>query len=141
MQPGEPPDFASASELIRIGDAISDADGFDLRWDGAFIASVHWHFHRRLYERYRIVLAPGEFSQIARILEKNTGLFVSRRETAGIYVFKLERLNRRIFVLSENGSIISAWPPTKDLRRKWRNMKRAAERGRAPRSRSSSHGE
>lgn len=36
------------------------SSAFDPRWDGASIPERDWHFHRRLFERYGIVLLPGE---------------------------------------------------------------------------------
>jgi hypothetical protein len=80
---------------------MGTADDFDERWDGAFIPSCHWHLHRRLFERYRVVLAPGEFSKImtdlrkkrAHLVEKRKKVqrFIASKYPAPVYTYFLER--------------------------------------------------
>ena len=93
-----------------------DEDGFDQRWERAFIPSQHWHFHRRLLSRYRIVLGPGEFSAIVRALEDHTALPVDQRSGGGtIYAVRVGRARTPVYVLAIGLNLITAWPPSGKL--------------------------
>lgn len=90
---------------------------FDPRWDGASIPENNWHFHRRLHERYRIVMAPGEFGAMVKAIKSGKALMVNRRgKHKRIYWHKVQSVHERIYVLvGRNTAILSAWPPTKQL--------------------------
>lgn len=45
---------------------MTQGSDFDPRWLGRSIPERHWHFHRRLLERYGIILAPGEFGEMIK---------------------------------------------------------------------------
>lgn len=98
-------------------------DGFDARWLGKSIPERHWHFHRRLLERYEIVLAPGEFSEMLKDIATGRAPLVQRRSIkSSIYWVRNRRLWERFFVLVTNGEIRTALPPSKKLRRLRRNL-------------------
>ena len=86
-----------------MGDQAADEFGEDSGvWEGAFIPLEHWHFHRRVFERYRMVLSPGAFSKMLRRLRagpSNDALRIGRniltgREVWGVYVPDGEKHNR-----------------------------------------------
>lgn len=95
-----------------------DDEGFDSRWLGKTIPARHWHFHRRLFERYGIVLAPGEFSQMLKDIASGKALLVQRRSaSSAIYMIRNTRLWERYFVLVKNEQIKTALPPSRTLKR------------------------
>lgn len=102
---------------------MSEDDGFDPRWLGKSIPERHWHFHRRLLERYGIVLAPGEFSHMLKDIATGRAPMVKRRSArSAIYMVRNTRLWERFFVLVNNGEIRTALPPSKALRRARRTL-------------------
>jgi hypothetical protein len=74
-------------------DAIATGDDLG-KWHGAFIPAEHWHFHRRVFERSRMVLPPGAFSMMIQQLCAGPSRQAQRigknpllgREIWGIYV-------------------------------------------------------
>lgn len=97
---------------------MTDHDGFDARWVGRSIPERHWHFHRRLLERYGIVLAPGEFSQMLKDIASGKAPLVQRRSSkSAIYQVRNQRLWERFFVLVTNGEIRTALPASRALKR------------------------
>lgn len=102
---------------------MNDDDGFDVRWVGRSIPERHWHFHRRLLERYGIVLAPGEFSQMLKDITSGKAPLVQRRSAeSAVYLVRNRRLFERYFVLVTHSQIRTALPPSKALKREWRNL-------------------
>lgn len=97
---------------------MSDESGFDSRWLGKSIPERHWHFHRRLLERYGIVLAAGEFSQMLKDIASGRAPMVKRRSArSAIYMVRNTRLWERFFVLVTNDEIRTALPPSRTLKR------------------------
>lgn len=93
-------------------------DGFDNRWLGKSIPERHWHFHRRLLERYDIVLAPGEFSQMLKDIGSGRAPLIQRKSAkSAIYMVRNRRLFERYFVLVTNGEVRTALPPSKKFKR------------------------
>lgn len=93
-------------------------DVFDARWLGKSIPERHWHFHRRLLERYEIVLAPGEFSEMLKDIASGRAPLIRRRSaTSAIYLVRNRRLFERYFVLVKNGEVRTALPPSRTLKR------------------------
>lgn len=87
------------------------------------IPSYHWHFHRRLLERYGIILAPGEFSRMMRDIRSGRADLVERRPRGGIiYGVDIASVRRRIYVLMDGAWVISAWPPQYDLDAKYQQI-------------------
>ncbi|MGB3541172.1 MAG: hypothetical protein WBA42_23725 [Mesorhizobium sp.] len=91
-------------------------DDFDPLWDGKSIPKHHWHFHRQLFARYGIILAPGEFSEMQRDIKTGWATLVDRRATdIAIYMIRNVRLWKQYFVLVRNGYIVTALPLSKKL--------------------------
>ena len=89
---------------------------FDNRWRGGSIPKKHWHFHRALYERYGIVLAPGEFSKMLKDIRSGRALRVKTMEgDRSVYFVRLKRVGERFFVLVVKGHIVTALPASKRL--------------------------
>jgi hypothetical protein len=60
-----------------------DEVSFDERWDGAAIPISDWHFHQRLYERYKgLWLYPGEYTQLTKSIKKRRYVIVGHRDNA-----------------------------------------------------------
>ncbi|MGQ3281550.1 hypothetical protein [Bosea sp. (in: a-proteobacteria)] len=98
-------------------------DGFDARWLGKSIPQRHWHFHRRLLERYNIVLAPGEFSDMLKDIASGRAPLIQRRSAKNaIYLVRNRRLFERYFVLVSDGEVRTALPPSRTLKRLKREM-------------------
>jgi hypothetical protein len=98
-------------------------DGFDARWLGKSIPERHWHFHRRLLERYNIVLAPGEFSDMLNDIASGRAPLIQRRSAkSAIYLVRNRRLFERYFVLVSDGEVRTALPPSRTLKRLRREM-------------------
>lgn len=105
-------------------DADASAE-LDPRWHGAMIPSEHWHFHRQLLERYKIVLAPGEFTLIHKALKAGTAQLIERRKgRKAIYSVKVPSVMERVYILARGPVIITAWPPEKRLNAIRRSLKR-----------------
>lgn len=95
----------------------------DERWMGKSIPDNHWHFHRQLLLRYRLVLRPGEFSDMIRDIQGGRALLIERRaKNTAIYSVLLLRQHERIFVLSDGRQVFTAWPPEKRLNDKRRHL-------------------
>ena len=94
----------------------------DLRWVGAVIPKKHWHFHRQLFDRYNIVLAPREFSMIVEAIESGRALLVEKRgKKQAIYSVRVPSTGDRVYILAAGLNLVTAWPPQRrlnDLRRK-----------------------
>lgn len=96
---------------------MTDDDRFDARWLGKSIPQRHWHFHRRLLERYNIVLAPGEFSEMLKDIASGRAPLIQRRSAkSAIYLVRNRRLFERYFVLVTYGHVRTALPPSRSLR-------------------------
>jgi|SRR6516165_3373439 hypothetical protein len=95
---------------------MSDADELDPRWYGALINRDEWHFHRRLWKRYKIILAPGEFSWIkSQIKSGEAQVLIQKSPLEAIYAFKIASANRPVFVAAIGAHLKTALPPTKRL--------------------------
>ena len=93
------------------------AERLDRRWHGASIHKEHWHFHRRLFERYGIVLAPAEFSQMTNAIRKSKAFAVENHPNGqNTYSILVRSHATRIYVVaSRQGRIVTALPPNKRL--------------------------
>lgn len=89
---------------------------FDNRWRDRSIPKKHWHFHRALYSRYGVVLAPGEFSRMLKDIQSGRALRVMTMDgDRAIYFIRLKRVGERFFVLVTKGHVVTALPATKKL--------------------------
>ncbi|MGO4716923.1 hypothetical protein [Bradyrhizobium sp. 2TAF24] len=85
---------------------------FDERWNGASIPIEHWHFHRRLFSRYGIVLEPGEFSGIIKDIKKKRADLVQRKRLgAAVYLVHLRSSDALVYVLALGSRLLTAYPP------------------------------
>jgi hypothetical protein len=99
---------------------------FDPRWQAAAIPSCHWHFHRRLLERYGLVLAPGDFSAMVRDIRCGRAVVVERRAHRRIlYAVEVGTARRHVLVLTAGTAVVSAWPPDGRLMAKRRAIEAA----------------
>jgi hypothetical protein len=102
----------------------NNEDQLDPRWYGAVIGRDHWHFHRRLFERYGIILAPGEYSKMKADIKNGTAQVIKQKSPAqAIYVFKLESANQPVFVAAVGTRLTTAMPPSRHL---WLLRKKSA---------------
>lgn len=98
--------------------AADDDSGGDLdpRWVGVAIFQEHWHFHRRLLERYGIVLAPGEFSRIVNAIESGRAVrIIDHGGGKGVYSVRVQSAGERVFVLADGRHLITAMTPSRRL--------------------------
>ncbi|QDZ02791.1 hypothetical protein FQ775_21795 [Nitratireductor mangrovi] len=85
---------------------------FDSRWNRAFIPKHHWHFHRRLYQHYGLVLGPGDFSRIQKDIRSGHALLVeSRSPNRFVSVANVRSLHERIYALSDGKRLITERTP------------------------------
>lgn len=96
----------------------------DPRWHGAAIPEKNWHFHRQLLARYGLALLPGEYGAIIRAIRKQTSdaLLIERRREGAIYCIRLSTAKKHIFVLAVGGIPVTAWPSSRKLRIKRRQI-------------------
>lgn len=98
-------------------------DDLDPRWVGAAIQREFWHFYSQLYQRYGIVLAPGEFKMIRRAISDGTALMVEKRKgRQAIYSVPIPSAGERVYILAAGGNLITAWPPEKRLNKRRREL-------------------
>ena len=131
-----------------MGDRAADDFRGDLGiWEGASIPAEHWHFHRRIFERYRMVLPPGAFSKMLRRLQagpSKDALRIGRniltgREVWGVYVPD-GRAQRLLYIvwLPRRQAVITALPPSAwryaRFQRAKEELKEFRQRRRLPRS-------
>jgi hypothetical protein len=92
-------------------------DGLDPIWIGASIPQEHWHFHRRLWQRYWIVLGPGEFSAILRAIRRRKAVLIEKRsKKVAVYSVRLPAWDERVFVVATRQWLITVLPPKPRLR-------------------------
>ncbi|CUW37169.1 protein of unknown function [Magnetospirillum sp. XM-1] len=87
--------------------------GLDPRWYGASIGREHWHFHRRLYKRYKCVMGPGDFSQMVRDLKSGRAILLSNKSSGKktIWLVRLMNSGMIVFVGCKGMAIATAYPP------------------------------
>lgn len=91
---------------------------FDPRWNGKSIPKYHWHFHRQLFARYGILLAPGEFSEMLSDIKTGRATVIERLPSdATIYMIRNVRLWKQYFVLVRSGYLVTALPPGRRLKK------------------------
>jgi hypothetical protein len=94
---------------------VTADEGFDPRWDGATIPEAHWHLHRQLYARYRIVMAPGDFSDMISGFRSGRAILESKARGRSLHAWRLKTSGRLIVVLASNGTPFTIFPPTRRL--------------------------
>jgi hypothetical protein len=100
-------------------------DGLDPRWEGVSIPREHWHFQRRLWDHYSIILEPGEFSWIMTTIRNGDAVLVERQgKTKAVYSVYLRSRRERIYVVAARDVPITSLKPSRRLR----ELRRAARR-------------
>ena len=92
---------------------------FDERWSGVSIPEREWHFHSRLLERYEIVLQPGEYSRMLKLISADRAPIVERRKNGRVLALRRRFDNRLVFDAVCGVRPLTALPPTPTLWRKW----------------------
>ena len=109
----------------KVGMSVDDQ--LDPRWHGAFIRERDWHFHRRLLERYGIVLAAGEYRDlIAEMKNGSAQLIEQKKRGLAVYAFEIKSANQPIFVMAEGLRLHTALRPNGRL---WRLRKKLSANG------------
>lgn len=112
MRPGssQPPERREAADNASLNAAASDAPEWDQRWNGAVITADRWHFHRRLLERYGVVLRPADYSRIARsIAHGETTLIEPKPDGTTVYLVRVPSSGALVFVAAKpTGELITA---------------------------------
>jgi hypothetical protein len=90
---------------------MANGDDFDERWNGASIPRNHWHFHRRLFERYAIVLAPGEYSGLLKDIKGGYVQLVKKRASRpSIYCVWIRSADQRVFLIASRHRLFTVLP-------------------------------
>lgn len=90
---------------------LTDDSKYDPRWIGASIRKDYWHFYRQLFQRYRLILAPGEFSKIISDIKSGRARLIEPAKSGGaIYRVRITRTGDRIYILVVHGMPRTAWP-------------------------------
>lgn len=112
-------------EYFRLYDHTNETSepDFDPRLNGWRIKHRHWHFHKQLHERYRVILEYGEFSELSRAIRSGRAELIEFQPGRGaIYAVMLARCWTRIFVATKGDEIVTALPLKPQLVRKWRRL-------------------
>ena len=90
---------------------------FDARWLGAVIEAKSWHFHRRLLERYGIVLGPADYSGIVNAIARGKAPLIDVNEDeSAVYLVQVPSTNALFFAAAKpNGDLITAMPTSPRL--------------------------
>ncbi|WP_372781449.1 hypothetical protein [Phenylobacterium sp.] len=99
---------------IGMDGAEAVTEALDPRWHGAAIQKEHWHFYRRLFDHYSIILAPGEFSGIVEAIRDGRATLIQQRgPRQAIYCVRIKSVGERIYVLAAGERLITAMPPNR----------------------------
>jgi len=81
-------------------------------WKGASIAREDWHFHIRLWERYGIVLRPGEYTRIydKAVVKKMKPIVVTHR--GRIHPVFLYGPQETIYVVANDRHLVTVLTPS-----------------------------
>lgn len=101
---------------IDIAPGTSDLY-FDPRWYEAVIGENTWHFHRRLYERYGVVLGPRGYTRIIKDISRKRALKIKQKSGgAWVYMIWIPPLIDPVFIVFRKGSpLLTAMPPSEKL--------------------------
>lgn len=93
--------------------------GFDPRALNSAIPRKHWHFHKRLFEHYRIVLHTGDFSSMLRdIAQGRAQLIESQGRGREVFHVYVPSAHERVFVvMASKRRMITVLPPSNALKK------------------------
>ncbi|MFD1704471.1 hypothetical protein ACFSCV_15795 [Methylopila henanensis] len=96
----------------------------DPRWNGVFIEESQFHFHRRLLERWGVVLGPGDYSGMRRAIRKKQASYVRTTLRGGrVYAVRVPSTGVPVMVVVANGwRFCTAYPQQKRYMRRHPNM-------------------
>lgn len=95
----------------------TDANGISPYPEGWMIQRKHWHFHRRLFERYGLVLGYRGFSRIVAQISSGKALLIWTAQEPRGDLWSVRIKGVPVYVLAEDECIITAYPPTGKLQR------------------------
>ena len=110
-------------------------NGFDQRWDGVVIPAGAFHFHRRLWERYGVVLGPGHYSKIMKQIQRKRAIAIEFDQDRGTTVYGIYlpgSSNRVALIVSDGRHLVSALPPKKAAFEKFFLAKALTKEGPSP---------
>jgi hypothetical protein len=81
----------------------------DPRWENKVFHIDSWHFHRRLLERYGIVLGPGEYTAIKNAIVSGKAPMVQRRPNGNLYWVNVESAAKGVYVLARGKRLVTVW--------------------------------
>ncbi|WP_157215932.1 hypothetical protein [Flavisphingomonas formosensis] len=91
---------------------------YDERWNGVAIPAEHWHFHRRLLDRYGVVLGPGDFSNMMDGLRSGKALLIREKgKGRALYQWRVKSTAELIFIVAGRNKVFTAYPPNASLRK------------------------
>jgi hypothetical protein len=81
-------------------------------WIGWRIDKAQWHFHKRLHERYAIILSFGEVEALMDEIRRGKALLIARSKHAAEATYGLRVQGRAIQVVANpgTGKFITAFP-------------------------------
>lgn len=105
-----PPTSVSAASMAAN-------EGFDPRWLGAVVREPTWHFHRRLFERYGIILGPADYSRISISVARGLARQIRPGpDGTAVYLVQVPTSGALVFVGAKpGGELITAMPVTERL--------------------------
>lgn len=98
---------------------------FHSMWEGARIPFEDWHFHRRLYERYGIVLRPGEYGHLLKKVRNKAGIYYHSKDGVRVHRIYLHGAMEDVFVVANDSTLITAIDPMQAVKTKARLAKKA----------------
>jgi hypothetical protein len=84
-------------------------------WMGASIRDSRWHLCRRLWERYEIILAPGDFKAMSKDIREGRAHFIHHRDDGNhpIYLVQVPSCGALVFLAAtQDGQLKTAMPVT-----------------------------
>lgn len=91
--------------------------------DGWFVGRDSWHFCRRLYDKYSIVLEYGEYTTISRTIQRGFGMRIpGTRSGTTVFLIKFRYDLLLPVLVAKNGRLLSVLSGREFLDRLSRHM-------------------
>lgn len=95
------------------------ADKLDPRWHGALIEDNLFHFHRRLLERWDVVLGPGDYTAMRQMIRRGRATYIRTTERGGkVYAVRVPSVDKVVMVVVSGWRFCTAYPPQKRYMRR-----------------------
>ena len=99
------------------------AADLDPRWHGVFIQADQFHFHRQLWERWGVVLAPGDFTAMRQAIDGGQAVKLHKSKRGGtVYAVVVPSVGKTVLVLTSGWRFLTAYPRDKRLMARLRAM-------------------